>query len=123
MAEASEAEITVVAGDVGFTGHVIARLQMADFLADFHDLPGEFMPEDLGKARDDRLGPRVPFINMNIRAADGPGLHPDEDLPRPGFGDFDGFQDGSGTGFLLDDGFHSFLLWGRNWGKSGKIMA
>jgi hypothetical protein len=121
MAEAGEAEIAVVAGDVGFAGHVIARLQMADFLADFHDLPGEFMPEDLGKARDDRLGPRVPFINMNVRAADGPGLHPDEDLPRPGFGNLDRFQDGSGTGFLLDDGFHSFLLFTGNWRKLEKM--
>ena len=113
VAVAGEAEMAVVAGDVGFTCDVVAGLQVVDLFAHFHDLPGELVAEDLGELGDHGLGPRVPLINVHVGTADGPHLHPDENLPRPGFGHLDVFQNRSGTGLFFQNGFHigSPLKW------------
>jgi hypothetical protein len=101
-----EAEITLVAGDMGLAGHMVAGLYGPDLFPDLQDLPGELMPQDLRQSGDDGLGPRVPLIDVDVRSADRPDFDPDEDLLGAGLGNFHIFQHGSRPWLFFQDGFH-----------------
>jgi hypothetical protein len=47
MALPGEAEITVIAGNMGFAGYMVARLEVVDFFAHFNHLSRELMAENL----------------------------------------------------------------------------
>ena len=61
------------------TAHQITGPQIADVRSRFNDLPGELVPDDQ-RHRHVNLGPAIPVVNVQIRAAHAGSQHPDEHI-------------------------------------------
>ena len=88
VAAAGQAVPAAAADDVALTRHQVARLEVVDVAADLDDLADELVADD--QRRDDRAaGPRVPRLDMQVRAADAGAVHADQhvvDAHRPASG-------------------------------------
>src|SRR5689334_24431488 len=85
---------------------VIAHLEAVRSRADLDHLTRRLMAEHRGQAPDRAFGAQLPFIDMQVGAADAAGTDLDQKLAlaRPGHGRFDKFGAGSGPG--LGNRFH-----------------
>ena len=68
-------------GDVALAGNALADVQSGDARAKLGDLADVFMADGHGRL-DVLLRPRVPVVNVDIRAADRGFVDLDEDLSR-----------------------------------------
>jgi hypothetical protein len=56
----------MIAGNMRLAGDMIAGFEMVYLFTHFHDLPGKFVAQNVGKARDHRLSPCVPLIDVQV---------------------------------------------------------
>jgi hypothetical protein len=99
---ARSALATVAAHDVSLRGHRLADVQFyRDFIANLHDLAGEFVSDDDGRFYP-ALRPLVPIGDVQVRATNPGMLYSDEYLGRSTrrFGDIGNLQAGTGLEFL-----------------------
>ena len=68
-----------------FSRDQLAFLEISHRAPDLIHYADKFMPDDQ-RHRDRLLRPRVPIINVHVRAADRRFLHADADLVRPDLG-------------------------------------
>ena len=91
---------------------VIAHLETAHPRTDFDHFAGRLMAEHRGQAPDGALGAQLPYIDMEVGAADAAGRDLDQQfaLGRMRHGRFDKFGAGRGSG--LGNRLHRFHLCG-----------
>jgi hypothetical protein len=82
---AGEAVATVPADDVTLGADELADHESGDIRSDLLDVTRELVSHG-HRGRDVGLRPVVPFVNVEICAADPGGVHPDQDLVRTGLG-------------------------------------
>ena len=105
---AGVAVAAAAAGDVALAANALADGKILHARAQRGDLSDILVTNDLRRP-DVLLRPRIPFINMYVRAADGGLVYLDEHLARPRHGDGDAPQLQTLGGSRFDDGVHPFL--------------
>jgi hypothetical protein len=105
MGFAGSALQALAAGHVHFGGDEIAFLDAGDFIAEGDHLAAEFVSGD-ERWMDASLGPAVPFINVEIGAADGCHFNFDQNVVTAVGGNFDLTDFRARRGFRLDHGEH-----------------
>ena len=93
------------ANHMTFAADNFARMKVRDVRADFHDFPDKLVP-DRHRDRNRLLSPRVPFINVHIRATDPRLLDPDQDIVDADRRFRDVFQPQSDRRVTFDESFH-----------------
>ncbi|CAM5629473.1 hypothetical protein RLIN73S_05304 [Rhodanobacter lindaniclasticus] len=102
---AGAAVAAVAADDVAFGGDAVADLVAGDAGADLHDAADELVAD--GEARLDRaLAPLVPLVDVQVGAADGGFLDPDQHFVGTDLGHRHLFHPDALFGLALDQGFH-----------------
>jgi len=101
---------TLAAGHMHFGGHEIAFLDAGDFIAERDHLPAEFVSGDQ-RRMNASLSPAVPFIDVEIGAADGCDFDLDEDFGASVAGNFDFANFRARRGFRLDHCEHGASGW------------
>src|SRR5260370_1996967 len=91
----------LAAGHVHFGGYKITLLDAGDFIAERDHLAAEFVSGDQ-RRMNAALGPTVPFINVEIGAADGCDFDLDENFGATAFGNFDSPDFRAERALLLD---------------------
>ena len=107
---------------VAFARDQLARMKIDDIGADGGDLADEFMADRHGH-RDGLLGPGIPVIDVNIRAADSGAVDADQNVIDADSGLGDIFEPQAGLGVRLDECFHrvSRLLWYATWMSPAQV--
>ena len=93
------------AGDMSFCRHSIARLKAADLAAAFDDFTVKLMPNREWH-RNRFAGPFIPFVNVDVGAADGGAADPNEYIVMPGYRFLDILKPDTGFGFGFDQCSH-----------------
>jgi hypothetical protein len=113
VALARFAGAALAADDVPLGRHALADLPADDFLAELHDLADELVADGHG-CLDRALGPGVPFVDVDIGAADGGFLYLDKNVLGPYRGHGDVVHPNTRLGSQLDEGFHEVLLFAES---------
>ena len=97
VASAGEAVAAAAADDVALAADEVARVEVAHVGADLDDLADELVADDEGRG-DGLRRPRVPRLDVQVRAADARPMDPHEDVVDPdgGAGDVAQLEAGSG---------------------------
>ncbi len=98
----------VPAGDMSFRGHPIALFVAGDLAARGGDNAGEFVTHRHGQ-RDGCLGPLIPLVDMNVRAANGAALGADQHVVGPDVGHRDVFQPKTRLSLALHQRLHDTI--------------
>src|SRR6185437_11512751 len=86
-------------------GDILTGLEALDLAAHAFDVSAELMAERQRRV-DAPLSPAVPFIDVEVGAADGGGVHPHQHVTRADFGHGNSLQLGAGGGAGFDKGTH-----------------
>ena len=105
MAAAGETIAAASADDVAFAADDFAGKEVVHIFAGGDDLADEFMADD-HRHGDGLLRPRVPFVDVQVGAADAGLEHFDEHVVEPAFRVGDILQPEAAFGFGFDEGFH-----------------
>ena len=79
VAPAGQAVAASAADDVALAAHEVARAEVGDVAPDLDDLADELVADD-ERRLDGPRRPRVPRLDVQVRAADAGLVHPDEDV-------------------------------------------
>src|SRR5258708_32641725 len=101
MATPGQTIPAAAADNVAFAGHHLARKEVRNIGADFHDFAHELMP-DRHANRNCALRPFIPVENMDVGAADGGFADADEDVVQADFGNWNVFQPQTWLRFAFD---------------------
>ncbi len=122
MAPAGEAIAAAPTDDVAFAAHDFAGEKVVHIFADFDDLADELMADD-HRHGDGLLRPGVPFVDVQVGAADAGAVHLDEHVVDAAFGIGHILEPEAGFGFRFDEGFHKSGKKGDGRWKMGKAWA
>src|SRR5262245_1620217 len=106
MSASGQAIPTTAADHVPFTADDFARMEIRDIGADLDDLAHKFVSDD-HRDRYRFPGPFVPFVDMDVGAADARPLHTDKDIIDTDARDSHILQPKAVFGFAFDEGFQS----------------
>src|SRR5262249_17801724 len=109
MAASGEAVAATAADHVAFAADNFAGEEVVHVLAHFHDLADELVADD-HRHGDRLLRPRIPLVDMQVRAADAGAVDADEHVVDAAGGLGDIFEPEARFGFGFDESFH-----GRRW--------
>src|SRR5687768_864822 len=112
MTPAGEAVSATATNDVSLAIDEIARLEALYIRSYFRDYSDKLVPDHHGRP-DGFLRPRVPVINVHIRAADRRLLDLNQDIVDSGHGHGDFRQFKAGPGMKLRNGTHGLRSHGR----------
>ena len=105
MTAAGEAIAAAAADHVTFAADDIAGEKIGDVGADFDDAADKLVADRHGHW-DGLLCPLVPFVDVDVGAANARFQHLDQHIVDPDLGDFDVFEPKAGLAFRLHEGFH-----------------
>ena len=109
MPSAGETIAAASAHHVAFAADNIAGMKIVDVRSHFDDFAHEFMTDRHGN-RNGALRPIVPFVNVDVSAANSRALHADQNIVNPRPRGFDILQPQTLALACFYDGFHSFSL-------------
>jgi hypothetical protein len=102
---ARQAIAAATADDMALSTDEIAGEEVLDVGADFNDFADEFVAD--GHGNGNRFArPGVPFINVDVGAADAGAINFDEDVVEADFGGGNVFQPEAGFSLALNQCFH-----------------
>src|SRR5262245_23409692 len=103
---AGEAVPAAAADDVAFAAHDVTREEVRNVRADLDDFTCEFVPDDHGYGNG-LLRPVVPFVDMQIGAADARTIDSNQHIVQANFGHWHIFEPQTGFRFAFDERFHA----------------
>ena len=107
MTPPRETVATATADDVPLCADDLARMKVAHIAAHAHDFTDELMTHD-HRHGDRLLRPRVPFVDVEVSAADAGLVDLDQHIVDADFGLGHVLEPEAAFGFCFDEGFHGF---------------
>jgi hypothetical protein len=117
LATTSQAIAASTTDQMAFTTDQITDFEIIDVATEFNHMANEFVA-DHQRHRNGALGPGIPIINMQIRAADAGAINADEYVVYANFWHRHVDQSQSRCGGRFSDGFHAVSL-RLSWEGSG----
>src|SRR5687767_10539579 len=112
MAATGQTVAATSANDMPFRADDVTQMEIIHVRADLHDFADKFVT-DHHRHWDRLLRPRVPFVNVQVGAADSGLVNPDEHIIDPTLRLGDILEPETGFRLRFDEGFHDFTISAR----------